>query len=186
MPTVECQHCGQAFQRHPSHAKRHAHQFCSHACAWAWQNVKVQVSCSHCGATRYRSPSAVARHKKAYCSPGCYYKSRQQFYSTYPHRGLEATPRQKLVRFLVSHGVGQSGYPGESLIVLAKSNFYTSEAMPHFNPILVLADELRKLGHTRLAHIDDGSWQDEKNWLVYQEGWFHRPRNTMPWERDDW
>jgi hypothetical protein len=136
--------------------------------------------------------SLSKRTKKHYCNADHYWKASQGWQSTYTYRNLEGTPKQKLVRFLVSHGVGQSGYPGEHVITLAKSGFYINETFSNASSLNGLGDELFKLGHYLLSRcIQDGTWLDEDTWPCYSQNWYHRPRTVLPWEnredeRMDW
>jgi hypothetical protein len=125
--------------------------------------------------------SKAARQENFFCNPDCYYKSRQGWESTYRYRGLEASPKQKLVRFLVSHGIGENGTPGEQTIIHVKSGFYVPGLSPHDSPLALLAHDLQQLGHHKLANmVLDGSWQDESKWLCYAEGWIRRKPKQYP------
>jgi hypothetical protein len=132
--------------------------------------------------TKYRAE----QNRRHYCNADEYWKAKQGFYSTYNYRGLEATLKQKLLRFIAIHGVGQAGEPGEKIILHVKSGFYVPGLSYHGDPLALLINDLKHIGHHRLAQmLQDGSWQDEKNWLCYQEGWYHRKPQQLPWERDD-
>ncbi len=186
MQTVLCAQCQKEVTVPPSKLARNKNHFCSLACSRQWQNRRVKFSCEYCHKEFLLPPSKARSAERHFCSPNCYYKSRQSWFSTYFYRDLESTPRQRLVRFLIAHGVGKVGEPGENVIIRAKNNFYSSEMMPHPDPMWALAEDLKELGHYKLSQmVEDGSWQDESKWPAYSENWFHRPQQ-LPWEnRDD-
>src|SRR5215472_11363554 len=129
---VSCEYCGAKLIRSPSRAERSQHQFCSFACQRAWRREQVptetkvlyvDVPCHYCGKPIHMRERQAAKTKHHYCDSECHWKAQQQFYSTYNYRNLESTPKQKLVRFLVSHDIGTQGTPGEDIILHVKSGF---------------------------------------------------------------
>jgi hypothetical protein len=143
------------------------------------------IHCDYCGKILHMTAYKARRSKKHYCSSAEYWKAKQGFYSTYNYRGLEATLKQKLVRFLVSHSIGEVGLPGEEILIHVKSGFYVPGLSYHSDPLALLINDLKQIGHHRLAQmVQNGDWQDEKNWLCFSEGWYHRRPQQFPWERD--
>jgi uncharacterized CHY-type Zn-finger protein len=124
---------------------RARHHFCSNGCQRAWnkdnpvstqpQTNYVTVLCGYCEKPLQLTEYRASQHKQHYCGPECYHRAKQDFYSGYTYRNLENTPKQLLVRFLVMHGVGQSGYPGEELIIQVKSGYLVPELSPIENPL---------------------------------------------------
>ena len=184
MVSVECAQCGKELPPpSPSKLARNAHHFCSPQCSRIFQQKRVQVVCGWCGKEMLLMPSRVNASEKNYCCLDHAWRAKTHKQSTYWHRNLEASPRQKVVRFLVMHSIGQSGFPGENVILLAKSGFFTPGISPHSEPIEVLAMNLQELGHYKLAAmVLDGSWENEDEWLCFSANWYHRTPKKLPWE----
>ncbi len=58
---LNCDLCGLAFETYACWAKRHAHHFCSRACAHAFKEININNSCKECGKPIIVTPTEYAR-----------------------------------------------------------------------------------------------------------------------------
>ena len=58
---LNCDLCGLVFETYACWAKRHAHHFCSRACAHAFKEININNSCKECGKPIIVTPTEYAR-----------------------------------------------------------------------------------------------------------------------------
>jgi 5-methylcytosine-specific restriction endonuclease McrA len=97
---VECEYCGNVFERPLWHQKRVKHTFCNSTCEGAWSSMygrrrgasnghynTITVPCSSCGAPVSKAESLIKRRNGNIYCPNCVHlvrKGRKGFYVGYP------------------------------------------------------------------------------------------------------
>ena len=67
--SLSCDFCNMEYETYAAWAKRYSHHYCSMACKYAAQLIRVKTKCVVCGSVYFVTPSSVIGSKT--CSPEC-------------------------------------------------------------------------------------------------------------------